>query len=74
MAFSAPKMSWVEGGHGWAKEVIRMPLWRFKSCPRCLGDIFIDRDMDGWYEQCLQCSYRRELKSLIKQLDVASGS
>jgi hypothetical protein len=20
--------------------------------------------MDGWFEQCLQCSYRRELKDL----------
>ncbi len=41
----------------------RMVMWKFKKCPRCMGDIFIDRDMDGWYEQCLQCSYRRDLVS-----------
>jgi len=43
-----------------------MVMWKFKSCPRCGGDIFIDRGLDGWYEQCLQCSYRSELKSLTE--------
>ena len=41
-----------------------MTMWKFKSCPHCGGDIFIDRDMDGWYEQCLQCSHRWNLKNL----------
>lgn len=43
-----------------------MVRWRVKSCPRCGGDIFIDRGLDGWYEQCLQCSYRAELKTLAR--------
>jgi len=43
-----------------------MVRWKLKSCPRCGGDIFIDRDLDGWHEQCLQCSYRSELKTLAK--------
>jgi len=42
-----------------------MARWRLKSCPRCGGDIFIDRDLDNWYEQCLQCSYRVDLKTLV---------
>lgn len=43
-----------------------MVMWKFKSCPRCGGDMFIDRDLEGygWYEQCLQCSYRCPLKKL----------
>lgn len=41
--------------------------WKLKSCTRCGGDLYIDRDMDGWFEQCLQCSYRRELRELKKQ-------
>lgn len=41
-----------------------MLKWRLKACARCNGDVFIDRDMDGWFEQCLQCSYRRELKDI----------
>lgn len=48
------------------KGVINMVMWKIKSCPRCMGDIFIDRDMDGWYEQCLQCSYRCELKGITE--------
>ena len=41
-----------------------MAIWKCKGCPRCGGDMFMDRDMDTWYEQCLQCSYRQELKSI----------
>ncbi len=41
-----------------------MTMWKVRSCPRCRGDIFVDRDLDGWYEQCLQCSHRHELKDL----------
>lgn len=41
-----------------------MTRWKIKSCPRCGGDMFLDRDLDSWYEQCLQCSYRVELKPM----------
>jgi ribosomal protein S27AE len=41
-----------------------MVRWRLKGCPRCGGDVFIEKDLDNWYEQCLQCSYRVELKTL----------
>ena len=43
-----------------------MTKWRVRACPRCHGDMFIDRGMDSWYQQCLQCSYRVELKPLVK--------
>lgn len=36
-------------------------MWRYKSCPRCRGDIFIDEDVDRTYMKCLQCGYEREL-------------
>lgn len=36
-------------------------MLRLKNCPRCKGDILIDRDYFGWYEQCIQCGYRRDL-------------
>ena len=48
--------------------VINMQNWVLKSCPRCGGDLFIDRDSEGWFEQCLQCSYRRELIELKNRL------
>lgn len=43
-----------------------MLRWRLKACARCGGDTYIDRDMDGWFEQCLQCSCRRELKDIAQ--------
>jgi len=43
-----------------------MVLWKLKKCPRCHGDLFLDSDTDGWYEQCLQCGYRRGMKALTE--------
>jgi hypothetical protein len=43
-----------------------MVNWKLRNCPRCQGDLFIDRDMDGWYEQCLQCGYRRSMKPIAE--------
>jgi len=31
-------------------------------CPKCGGNLYLDRDYIGWYEQCLQCSYMKDLK------------
>jgi DNA-directed RNA polymerase subunit M/transcription elongation factor TFIIS len=41
-----------------------MGKWKISGCPRCGGSLFVDRDADGWYEQCINCSYRNELKAL----------
>ncbi len=42
-----------------------MGVWKLKGCPRCGGDVFLDRDEENrWYEQCLQCGYFNELKDL----------
>ena len=46
------------------EEVNEMPNWKLKGCPKCSGDLFIDRDFNGWYEQCLQCGYLGELKDI----------
>ena len=31
-----------------------------KRCPKCGGNLYLDNDFNGWYEQCLQCAYVRE--------------
>ncbi len=36
-------------------------MWNSKSCPRCRGDIFLDEDVGGRFEKCLQCGYEREI-------------
>ncbi len=32
-------------------------MFWFKSCPRCGGDLFQERDHYGWYVSCLQCGH-----------------
>ena len=43
-----------------------MVMWKFKCCPRCGGDMFLDSDLDSWYEQCLQCCFRNELRDMAE--------
>jgi hypothetical protein len=33
-----------------------------KRCLKCGGNIFINQDLDGWYEQCLQCGFTCDLR------------
>ena len=37
-----------------------------KHCPKCGGNIYLDRDSYGWYEECLQCSYTRDLETIVE--------
>jgi len=46
--------------------------WKLHGCPRCHGDVFVERDEYGWYEQCLQCAYRRELSGVYEPSKVAA--
>ena len=39
-----------------------MVKWKIRGCPKCGGNTFIDKDEDGWYEHCMMCSNRIELK------------
>ena len=39
-------------------------MLKLKSCPRCGGDMRIDRDQYGWYEECIQCGYLYDLPSV----------
>ncbi|TET12977.1 MAG: hypothetical protein E3J81_09760 [Dehalococcoidia bacterium] len=41
-------------------------MWRLKGCPKCNGDIFLEKDIDGWYERCLQCGYNQDLETIVE--------
>lgn len=41
-------------------------MWKLKRCPRCGGDIFLDKDQYTWYMQCLQCGYLRDLDNIAE--------
>jgi len=39
------------------------------SCPKCGGSIYIDNDVYGWFEQCLQCGYTCDLAKVTEIRD-----
>ena len=41
-------------------------MLRLEGCPKCKGAVALDRDRYGWYEQCLQCGYQRDLQVVAK--------
>ena len=43
-----------------------MSWWKLKGCPRCKGDVFVDEDAYGWYEQCIQCGYAHDLMATVE--------
>ena len=36
-----------------------------KCCPRCKGDIYLDKDTYGVFIECLQCGFSRDLPDTI---------
>lgn len=41
-------------------------MMRKNSCPKRDGNAMLERDAHGWYEQCLQCSYTRNLATMVE--------
>ncbi len=36
---------------------------KFKVCPRCHGDLYLNEDIFGKYVNCLQCGYLKDLET-----------
>ena len=45
---------------------------RPNSCPECKGDVWLDLDEYGWYEQCTMCGYLCSLEG-VKYIDGAES-
>jgi len=44
-----------------------MAKWKLRGCPRCGGDLLIEKDvLYGWYEKCIQCSFSCDIKELVE--------
>jgi hypothetical protein len=41
-------------------------MWKLRSCPKCHGDVFLEKDISGWYERCLQCGYNRDMIPMVE--------
>ena len=49
----------------------------FKGCPRCRGDLVLDRDRYGAYLECFQCAYLVDQDSgalVLRIVPVSSGT
>ena len=40
-------------------------MLKINGCPKCRGDVLVDKDEYGQYEECLQCGYLRVLESVV---------
>ena len=38
-------------------------MLQLKGCPRCQGDLNVNRDMYGEYQECLQCGYMKDIET-----------
>jgi DNA-directed RNA polymerase subunit M/transcription elongation factor TFIIS len=36
---------------------------KLENCPKCKGNLILEKDDYGLYQQCLQCGYLHELKT-----------
>jgi hypothetical protein len=43
-----------------------MGKWIIHGCPKCGGSMMVDKDEDGWYEECINCSFRSDLKVFVE--------
>ncbi|MEE8414296.1 MAG: hypothetical protein V3R96_07070 [Dehalococcoidales bacterium] len=41
-----------------------MTRWKLKSCPKCRGDVYIERELGNWYARCLQCGHQQYLSNM----------
>ena len=39
-----------------------------KCCPRCKGDIYVDKDTYGHFMECLQCGFTRDLPDRLEKV------
>ena len=40
-----------------------MAIPRLESCPKCKGQLLLEKDNYGLYQQCLQCGYLHDLQT-----------
>ena len=48
-----------------------MEMIRFKACPKCGGDLYVNKDIHGDFLNCLQCGY---LKDLTEETEIPRQS
>ncbi len=47
---------------------------KLKACPKCHGDLYLERDQYGRYMSCLQCGYLKELLGELAEVSFSKQS
>ena len=50
-------LPWNEIHMNSALSVLSGRIQRLTICPRCGGNLVLDRDIDGYFKRCIQCSF-----------------
>jgi hypothetical protein len=37
-----------------------------RKCTKCGGNLYLDSDQFGWYEECLQCGLISDLQKIVE--------
>jgi len=49
------------------RKEVAMGKIKVRGCIHCQnGEVFVDHDMYGWYETCLQCGYSHDLPDIME--------
>lgn len=43
---------------------------KFKSCPKCQGDLYLSEDQYGKYFKCLQCGHLKDIAEPVLESSV----
>ena len=62
------------GGRGEDAKLEVNRMLYLKSCPRCKGALYLNRDIYGTYKECLQCGYMLDIQKPNALLSAQTSS
>jgi len=54
--------------------VIDLEMPKSMQCPKCGGKMFFYTDLESWYAECVECSYRYNLVDKANSIEALSQS
>jgi uncharacterized protein (DUF983 family) len=54
--------------------VIDLEMPKSRQCPKCGGKMFFYTDLESWYAECVECSYRYNLMDIAGDGEASSQS
>jgi hypothetical protein len=45
-----------------------------RRCPKCGGNLYMEKDYYGWYEECLQCAFVQDMRKIYENKNAPAAS